>query len=709
MSHQTHLQTLITYNTRRLQKLKELQAPTGRNTDPAILIEIEDIEAELSQLRKELAVYKSESEQQTQPQVSEEANSFDEDQTDLHYIEANPNELQTKSAILEKPSKHELHLEANPEQVSATKVQIIPLPMGLKNFDLQHKAMLQQLYQVEQRVMVEKEFGGGFGEAEVFLVRPINQHGQSLARQIVKIGLPLALQREQQNYLNYVKKSLPFIAAEVAHFVIWQGLGGIIYNFVGDSRLGQTRTLEDIFLDEHISAEAINRTLTDLLDRALGERWYHQTKLHTCFFDDEYGPHLIEHLRVRVRPASQDGLWLSKQKSDFIKEYRQLNIDRISNEHSTIDPETLVQIEGLVIIKIKPNLLKLQHPTRSGIVIKVETSEATNFTLGQAVTVRGEVRYNRLAQLTQIMTTAFANFPEVAVDPQAETLTWNDQTYPNPLNLYPTILNCTLNGKKSLVHGDLHLRNIMVDESGHGWLIDFALVKERHNLYDFIKLEVYIRQMVLSQPQYEFSFADYLQFEAALLDNNEAEPDDPMLQKAYQVIQKVRELATLYVRDFEAEYLPGLFLYSLAVVKYVDNHGVKAARLAFGTAGVVGGRIHFGMKPKGELVKSQSKTNSTASEPSQKVDTSSIISRYQDLFAPLEIGLEQAGEKIGDKHARYSDFLLYDSRLRENIRRSRRFGNTADRQAERAEIIDQLNELALSTLGVSFNELCRSR
>src|SRR5690606_26114570 len=43
--------------------------------------------------------------------------------------------------------------------------------------------------------------------------------------------------------------------------------------------------------------------------------------------------------------------------------------------------------------------------------------------------------------------------------------------------------------------------------------------------------------------------------------------------------------------NFENEYLPALFLYSLAVVKYVDNHGAKAARLAFGTAGVVGRQL----------------------------------------------------------------------------------------------------------------------
>lgn len=578
MSDQTHLQTLITNHTRRLQKLKEQQALTGFRTDPAVLIEIEDIEAELKSLQKELVSFESPPEEQVRPQIGQETDFVDRDQTDLPRIEVRLEELQMKLTRLENRSRPE------PQQV-----QIQLPPAGLNDFGPSPMTLLQRLYPDEQRVMIEREFGGGFGGTRVFLVRPIDRRGRHLARQIVKIGAPSSLKREQQNYLDHVKKSHPFVAAEVAHFAEWQGLGGIIYNFVGDGRLGQTRTLEELFLDEQVSADAINQTLTELLDKALGEQWYHQTEPHICFFDAEYGPHLVEHLRLRVRSASQDGLWPAEQTPDRVDGYLPLSADDIPAELSTIEPETPVQIEGLVITKVKPDLLKLQHPTRPGIVVKVETPEAMNFTVRQAITVRGEVLYTRPARLAQIMTTAFANFTEVGVAPQAETLTWNGHTYPNPLHLYPTILSRTLDGQKSLVHGDLHLRNILVDESGHGWLIDFALVKERHNLYDFIKLEVFIRQMVLSQPQYDFSFADYLQFEAALLDGSVAVPDHPILRKAYQVIRKVRELATQYAkRDFAAEYLPGLFLYSLAVVKYVDSHGVKAARLAFGTAAVVG-------------------------------------------------------------------------------------------------------------------------
>ena len=63
--------------------------------------------------------------------------------------------------------------------------------------------------------------------------------------------------------------------------------------------------------------------------------------------------------------------------------------------------------------------------------------------------------------------------------------------------------------------------------------------------------------------------------------------------------------------------------------------------------------------------------------------------------------------QVGPDHPRYSEVLVYQQRLTENISRARRFGDTNLRQADRAEIIDQLNELALATLGISFNKLCQ--
>ena len=54
MSHSDDITKLIFANNRRLQKLKEQKALQGSSADPKIIIEIEDIEAEIEKLQAEL-------------------------------------------------------------------------------------------------------------------------------------------------------------------------------------------------------------------------------------------------------------------------------------------------------------------------------------------------------------------------------------------------------------------------------------------------------------------------------------------------------------------------------------------------------------------------------------------------------------------------------------------------------------------------------
>lgn len=56
MSQVDDIQKLITIHHRRLQKLKERQAMEGVDTDPVVLIQIEDIETELAKLEEKLMI-----------------------------------------------------------------------------------------------------------------------------------------------------------------------------------------------------------------------------------------------------------------------------------------------------------------------------------------------------------------------------------------------------------------------------------------------------------------------------------------------------------------------------------------------------------------------------------------------------------------------------------------------------------------------------
>lgn len=85
--------------------------------------------------------------------------------------------------------------------------------------------------------------------------------------------------------------------------------------------------------------------------------------------------------------------------------------------------------------------------------------------------------------------------------------------------------------------------------------------------------------------------------------------------------------------------------------------------------------------------------------------TSSI--RYHDIYTPYEIGACRLLKHMGRTHTRYSDGLVFQQRLKENINAARRHGDNETRRTERAEIIDRLNGLTLAVLEMSFNELCQ--
>jgi len=82
-----------------------------------------------------------------------------------------------------------------------------------------------------------------------------------------------------------------------------------------------------------------------------------------------------------------------------------------------------------------------------------------------------------------------------------------------------------------------------------------------------------------------------------------------------------------------------------------------------------------------------------------------------DIYSPLESGLQQLLKqllsRVGQHHPDYSTALVLQHRLTQNIAETRLYRDTNDRASERAQIIHQLNNLALSALGIPFNELCK--
>jgi tetratricopeptide (TPR) repeat protein len=69
------------------------------------------------------------------------------------------------------------------------------------------------------------------------------------------------------------------------------------------------------------------------------------------------------------------------------------------------------------------------------------------------------------------------------------------------------------------------------------------------------------------------------------------------------------------------------------------------------------------------------------------------------------LDLQQLLVQIGPGHPSYIHALLYQYRLNENLDQVRRYGDTETLRAERAQVVDHLNRLALAALGLPFHAL----
>jgi len=86
-------------------------------------------------------------------------------------------------------------------------------------------------------------------------------------------------------------------------------------------------------------------------------------------------------------------------------------------------------------------------------------------------------------------------------------------------------------------------------------------------------------------------------------------------------------------------------------------------------------------------------------------DKGNPMSEQNDVYSLYEAGTFELLNRIGRDHQLYENALLYQLRLSENIKNSRLYGETDILKADRNRIINELNKLALSALGVSFNEI----
>lgn len=130
---------------------------------------------------------------------------------------------------------------------------------------------------------------------------------------------------------------------------------------------------------------------------------------------------------------------------------------------------------------------------------------------------------------------------------------------------------------KCITHRDLNMQNILLDEIENVYIIDFSETRIGNAVADFARLEP-ILKIEMNRIDSEKDLALLLDFEQGLLEPDFLDQlpsfrykgDDPNVQKAYQVICRLRHYAdvvTLFEKDLEP-YLLAVLEWTLPVVSY---------------------------------------------------------------------------------------------------------------------------------------------
>lgn len=156
----------------------------------------------------------------------------------------------------------------------------------------------------------------------------------------------------------------------------------------------------------------------------------------------------------------------------------------------------------------------------------------------------------------------------------------SETTYTNPL-LATTGLSLVRPTYMCTTHGDFNQHNLLVDSSGHVWLIDFQGTGQSHILRDVSTLDSTIRFQLLTKE--DATLEERLQMEEALLENIERfsqieqlthrfPTQNAALAKAYETVVHLRTMARKLVEqnhhDDISEYYIALLYNALNTLRF---------------------------------------------------------------------------------------------------------------------------------------------
>lgn len=366
------------------------------------------------------------------------------------------------------------------------KVPMLPI-RGLIKLDLERQRVLQAMFREYAEVEVVRELDGGYSPAQVLLVRPTRIGGGRDAPVVVKLDDRHTILYERRRYDLHVHRRLPISAARVVDAPVVPDdshYGGLKYTFIGDLDATKPISLREIAGQQRFSeANRLVRSLYEIF----GPAWWMQNQPYHFGVWREYEHVLPPALVIEALPESSLG----------VTGHVLTPLGTWSRD-SQVLPGEVVLLSRFAVQKldVKSDTLYLAAGAEPEAINRSGKIEVRGMRLSRDSFRRGEVveqlvgrvvstRDDILLRYLQLLEPQF-DF-RLPVIPSGHDMVPN---LPNPLLHIKPLLERQINGYLSTVHGDMHLANVLVGPYGNPWLIDFALAREGHTLFDWALLEI---------------------------------------------------------------------------------------------------------------------------------------------------------------------------------------------------------------------------
>ena len=430
-------------------------------------------------------------------------------------------------------------------------------------------------------IEVVREFDGGHSGARVLLVRPIRVGGHRDAPVVVKLDERQAILYERRRYDLHVKGTLPaatarLLDAPIAPDKSW--CAGLKYTFVG--RLDDTEpvSLRELAQRDPQKVDGLIHTLFE----EFGPSWWLQRHPYRFGVWREYEHVLPPALIVEVTPESEIGA----------TGHVLTPLGAWSRNDQVRAGET-VSLNGFVVQKVDfvHDILHLAAGAQPEGINRVGKAEVRGLGLTRTTFFRGEM-IDRIAGRVVSTRDDLLRRSVQALEPEFDPLkgripSGRDDVpdLPNPLFDLVELLDRQVSGYLSVIHGDLHLGNILVGPRGDAWLIDFAWTREGHTLFDWALLEASLLVEIISRlvpPGWDGAWGVVKMLSTLNRGDDSVLREKHQAGRALSAVKAVRDVVRecLMAPERWNEYFIALSLLSLRLMEW-KTESQDARRLAF--------------------------------------------------------------------------------------------------------------------------------